>query len=72
MIHKPEHVVDLGTGAIMDADVRPADEHDTADEGYFKREEISILLGPGIEPAISDSHRRPRTDRLSEEDRKAL
>ena len=31
MIYKPEHVVDLETGAIVDAEVRPGDEHDTAD-----------------------------------------
>jgi transposase len=31
MIYKPEHVVDLETGAIADADVRPGDEHDTED-----------------------------------------
>lgn len=31
MIYKPEHVVDLETGAIVDADVRPGDEHDTDD-----------------------------------------
>lgn len=31
MIYKPEHVVDLETGAIVDADVRPGDEHDTQD-----------------------------------------
>jgi transposase len=31
MIYKPEHVVDLETGAILDADVRPGDEHDTED-----------------------------------------
>ncbi len=31
MIYKPEHVVDLETGAIVDADVRPGDEHDTED-----------------------------------------
>lgn len=30
MVSKPEHVVDLDTGAIVDADVRPGDEHDTA------------------------------------------
>lgn len=29
MIYKPEHIVDLETGAIVDADVRPGDEHDT-------------------------------------------
>jgi len=29
MIYKPEHVVDLDTGAILDVDVRPGDEHDT-------------------------------------------
>lgn len=29
MVYKPEHVVDLDTGAIIDADVRPGDEHDT-------------------------------------------
>lgn len=31
MIYKPEHVIDLETGAIVDADVRPGDEHDTED-----------------------------------------
>ena len=31
MIYKPEHIVDLETGAIADADVRPGDEHDTED-----------------------------------------
>ncbi len=31
MIYKPEHVVDLETGAIVDVDVRPGDEHDTED-----------------------------------------
>ena len=31
MIYKAEHVVDLETGAIVDADVRPGDEHDTED-----------------------------------------
>jgi len=31
MVYKPEHVVDLETGAIVDADVRPGNEHDTAD-----------------------------------------
>jgi transposase len=31
MVYKPEHVVDLETGAIVDADVRPGDEHDTED-----------------------------------------
>lgn len=31
MIYKPEHVVDLETGAIVDADLRPGDEHDTND-----------------------------------------
>jgi hypothetical protein len=28
MVYKPEHVVDLETGAIVDADVRAGDEHD--------------------------------------------
>jgi transposase len=31
MIYKPEHVVDLETGAILDADVRPGDAPDTED-----------------------------------------
>lgn len=31
MIYKPEHVVDLDTGAIVDVDVRPGNEHDTED-----------------------------------------
>jgi transposase len=29
MIYKPEHIVDLDTGAIVDVDIRPGDEHDT-------------------------------------------
>ena len=29
MVYKPEHLVDLDTGAIVDADVRPGDEHDS-------------------------------------------
>jgi transposase len=31
MTYKPEHLVDLETGAIVDVDVRPGDEHDTAE-----------------------------------------
>jgi transposase len=31
MIYKPEHVVDLETGAIVDVDVLPGDMHDTED-----------------------------------------
>ena len=30
MVYKPEHVVDLDSGAIVDVDVRQGDEHDTA------------------------------------------
>lgn len=29
MIYKPEHITDLDTGAILDVDIRPGDEHDT-------------------------------------------
>ena len=103
MVYKPEHVVDLETGAIVDADIRPGNEHDTADltekvlevearvnevmeddkntervelvsadKGYFKLDEISILTGVGIDPAISAPQRKRRADRLSEEDRVAL
>ena len=31
MTYKAEHTVDLETGAIVDVDLRPGDEHDTAD-----------------------------------------
>jgi transposase len=31
MVYKPEHIVDLDTGAIVDVDVRPGDEGDTED-----------------------------------------
>jgi len=31
MTYKPEHTVDLETGAIVDVDLRPGHEHDTAD-----------------------------------------
>ena len=31
MIYKPEHITDLETGAILDVDIRPGDEADTAE-----------------------------------------
>jgi transposase len=48
MIHKPEHVVDLETGAIVDVDVRPGDEHDTqelADRVLAAEDRMNTALG---------------------------
>ncbi|MGH7472084.1 MAG: transposase [Longimicrobiales bacterium] len=53
MIYKPEHVVDLDTGAIVAVDVRPGDEHDTADlkqRVLAAEEQMNTALGdsPGL------------------------
>jgi transposase len=48
MTYKPEHTVDLETGAIVDVDIRPGDEHDTADlaERVIEAEErMNLSLG---------------------------
>lgn len=58
MIYKPEHVVDLETGAIVDADVRPGDEHDTAEltERVLEAEaRVNEVLGEGTD-ALDTEH----------------
>lgn len=48
MVYKPEHLVDLDTGAIVDVDVRPGDEHDTAeltDRVLAAEERMNTALG---------------------------
>jgi transposase len=48
MVYKPEHVVDLETGAIVDADVRLGDEHDAAaltDRVLDAEERMNVALG---------------------------
>lgn len=55
MIHKPEHIVDLDTGAIVDVDIRPGDEHDTEDlaERVLDAEErINEALGNAHDDAL--------------------
>lgn len=62
MIYKPEHIVDLDTGAILDADIRAGDEHDTdelAERLLDAEERINTALGDDadiarIEIAVSD------------------
>lgn len=52
MIYKAEHVVDLETGAIVDADVRPGDEHDTedlADRLLSAEARMNTALGDAID-----------------------
>jgi transposase len=51
MVYKPEHVVDLDTGAIVDADVRSGDEHDTdelAERVLDAEERMNTAIG--LEP----------------------
>jgi transposase len=54
MVYKPEHVVDLDTGAIVDVDVRPGDEHDTAaltDRILEAEERMNTALGDAPDTA---------------------
>jgi transposase len=53
MIYKPEHIVDLETGAILDADVRPGDEADTDDLSTRVSEaEARLKKALGIERSL--------------------
>lgn len=55
MVYKPEHVVDLETGAIVGADVRPGDEHDTADLAQ-RVLEVEARMNEGLgEPKDTES-----------------
>lgn len=48
MTYKPEHTVDLDTGAIVDVDLRPGNEHDTselADRMVEAEERMNVALG---------------------------
>jgi transposase len=48
MVYKPEHLVDLDTGAIVDADVRPGDEHDSdeiAERVFDAEERMNTAIG---------------------------
>ena len=62
MIYKPEHIVDLDTGAILDADIRAGDEHDTdefAERLLDAEERINTAVGDDadiarIEIAVGD------------------
>lgn len=48
MIYKPEHIVDLDTGAVVDVDIRPGDEGDTqelAKRVLDAEERMNIALG---------------------------
>jgi transposase len=43
MVHKPEHIVDLDSGAIVAAEVRPGDAGDTADLSTRVREAVETV-----------------------------
>lgn len=48
MIYKPEHIVDLDSGAIIDVDLRPGDEHDTenlAERVLTAEERLNTAVG---------------------------
>lgn len=54
MIYKPEHVVDLDTGAIVDADVRPGDEQDMeqmSERVLAAEERMNVAIGKEREEA---------------------
>ena len=55
MLYKPEHMVDLESGAIMDADIRPGDEGDTtkvAERILDAEERINRALGEAQDRAM--------------------
>jgi len=54
MVYKPQHLVDLDTGAIVDVDVRPGDEHDTTDltqRILLAEERLNVALGDAPDTA---------------------
>jgi transposase len=57
MIYKPEHIVDLDTGAILDAEIRPGDEHDSDDLA-----ERLLDAEQRINEALSDDYDTARID----------
>jgi transposase len=58
MIYKPEHIIDLDTGAILDADVRPGNEADT-DELTERISEADKRLKKAL--GIDDDERLSKT-----------
>lgn len=57
MLYKPEHVVDLDTGAILGAEVRQADEADT--QGLAERAITAVALVEAIREDTSAAARQP-------------
>jgi transposase len=54
MVYKPEHTVDADTGAVVDVDVRPGDEHDTANLATRVLEaEVRMNIALGDDPHTS-------------------
>lgn len=58
MIYKPEHIVDLDTGAILDVDIRPGDEADThelAAKIFSAEERVNGALGNDPDTKLFES-----------------
>ena len=58
MLHKPEHVTDLDTGAILDAEILPADQRDTdelAARIFSAEDQINAALGNEPDTALFTS-----------------
>jgi len=59
MVHKPEHIVDLESGAIVSAEVRPGDAGDTAGLSSRVIEAVETVEDlHGAEPSDEDRERR--------------
>ncbi|MBC8166852.1 MAG: transposase, partial [Bryobacteraceae bacterium] len=57
MLYKPENIVDLDTGAIVSAEVRPADEADT--QGLAERVVSAAVLVEAIREETSAAAQKP-------------
>jgi transposase len=58
MIYKPENIVDLDTGAILDVDIRPGDEADThelAEKIFSAEERVNTAIGNDPDTKLFES-----------------
>ena len=87
MIYKPEAVVDLDTGAIVQAQVHSGDQADhkematrdtltvntvTSDKGYYAVNELQALQQEDIRTVIADPIDNRRLDKLETDQKKAV
>lgn len=63
MLYKPEHVVDLDTGAILSAEVRPADQADT--QGLAERVVAVAALVEAIGEEVRVTQGKPRSAQVA-------